>query len=163
MKGPFPTQLVSRETLLLDITVLGKTTKVIFDIVDMGPEKDMILGQPWHEDYNPDIDWKDGGHLRPRTYREYPTNDRKSGARKEQSAGQAPSTAPPQETREILVYSIDIGGKIEEVGLIGTVALVEIAAVMKDKYAYYNNIKKGDKKEVPVEYQGYPVFTAKYL
>jgi len=28
---------------------------VVFDIVDIGPEKDMILGLPWYKDYDPDI------------------------------------------------------------------------------------------------------------
>ena len=41
---------------LIDITVEGKTTKVVFNIVDIGPIKDMILRRLWHEDYNLDID-----------------------------------------------------------------------------------------------------------
>ncbi|KAK4182035.1 hypothetical protein QBC35DRAFT_350396, partial [Podospora australis] len=76
VKGPFDTQWCKRETLPLDITVAGKTTKVVFDLVDMDGRKDMILGHPWHEDYDPDISWKGGGHLRPRTQPwEHPTND----------------------------------------------------------------------------------------
>ena len=67
VNGPFETQWVRRETELLDVIVEGKTTKVIFDIVDMGPKKDMILGRLWHEGYDPDISWKGGGHLRPRS------------------------------------------------------------------------------------------------
>ena len=50
----------------------GKTTQVVFDIVDMGPKKDMILGRPWHRNYDPDIDWKGGSYLRPRES-PYPT------------------------------------------------------------------------------------------
>ena len=53
--------------------VEGKTISVVFDIIDMGPTKDMILGRLWYKDYNPDIDWTDGGYLRPRE-REYPTS-----------------------------------------------------------------------------------------
>jgi len=46
VKGPFETQWVRRETEPLAITVEGKTTDVVFDIVDIGPDKDMILGHP---------------------------------------------------------------------------------------------------------------------
>jgi hypothetical protein len=45
VKGPFETQWVRRETELLDIKVEGKTTQVVFDIVDIGPKKDIILGR----------------------------------------------------------------------------------------------------------------------
>ena len=67
VNGPFETQWVRRETEPLDITVEGKTTTVIFDIVDMGSKKDMILGRLWHKEYDSDISWKGGGHLRPRS------------------------------------------------------------------------------------------------
>ena len=53
--GPFRTQLALHETEPLDITVKGKTTQVVFTIVDMGPDKEMILGRPWHKEYDPDI------------------------------------------------------------------------------------------------------------
>jgi len=46
VKGPFETQWVRRETEPLDIKVEGKTTQVVFDIIDIGPKKDMILGRP---------------------------------------------------------------------------------------------------------------------
>ena len=46
VKGPFPTQWARREIEPLDIEVAGKTTRVVFDIVDMGPVKDMILERP---------------------------------------------------------------------------------------------------------------------
>ena len=36
--------LARRETEPLDITIEGKTTQIIFDIVEIGPKKDMILG-----------------------------------------------------------------------------------------------------------------------
>ena len=66
---------VCRETEPLDITVEGKTTRVISDSVDIGPKKDMILGRPWHRTNDPDISWKGGGHLRPRsTPGPHPTN-----------------------------------------------------------------------------------------
>ena len=59
----------------MDITVEGKTIKVVFNIVDMGPIKDMILGRLWHKDYNPDIDWKRDSHLRPWSILDpHPTN-----------------------------------------------------------------------------------------
>ena len=45
VKGPFPIQWARRETEPLDIEVAGKTTQVVFDIVDMGLAKDMILGR----------------------------------------------------------------------------------------------------------------------
>ena len=45
VRGPFPTQWVQRETEPLGIKVEGKTTQVVFDIVDIGPKKDMILGR----------------------------------------------------------------------------------------------------------------------
>jgi hypothetical protein len=36
-------QVIRCKTELLDITVEGKTIKVIFDIVDIGSKKDIIL------------------------------------------------------------------------------------------------------------------------
>jgi hypothetical protein len=38
-------QIVRRETEPLDIIVEGKTIKVIFDIIDIGTKKDIILGR----------------------------------------------------------------------------------------------------------------------
>ncbi len=38
------TTLTRRETELLDVTIEGKAIKVVFDIVEIGPKKDMILG-----------------------------------------------------------------------------------------------------------------------
>ena len=100
VKGPFPTQWARRETEPLDIEVAGKTTQVVFDIVDMGPAKDMILGRPWHRDYDPDISWKGDGHLRPRE-RKHPTNLVEERAEQEprqsRGSGQTPSEGPPQE------------------------------------------------------------------
>ena len=100
IKGPFDTQWVRRETEPLDITVEGKTTKVVFDIVDMGSKKDMILGRPWHRDYDPDISWKGGGHLRPR---QGEVSDRLDGKRRrritnERSTMEVTSKDPPHET-----------------------------------------------------------------
>jgi hypothetical protein len=46
---------------------------VVFNIVDIGPKKDIILGRLWYRNYNPNIDWKGGGHLQPRKS-PYPTN-----------------------------------------------------------------------------------------
>jgi hypothetical protein len=43
--------------------VVGKNTQVVFDIVDIGPEKDIILGYLWYKDYNLDISWKGDGYL----------------------------------------------------------------------------------------------------
>ncbi|KAL2125802.1 hypothetical protein VTI74DRAFT_2712 [Chaetomium olivicolor] len=103
VKGPFPTQWVRRETEPLDIEVEGKTTQVVFDIVDMGPDKDMILGRPWHREYDPDIDWKGDGHLRPREKREYPTNSMGSAddePRKAEVSVNAPPKGSPHETAE---------------------------------------------------------------
>ena len=58
IRGPFPTQEVSRETEPLEITVKGRTTSVVFDIVDMPSDRRMyiILGRPWHASYDPNID-----------------------------------------------------------------------------------------------------------
>src|SRR3982074_92724 len=58
IRGPFPIQEVSRETEWLEITVKGRTTSVVFDIVDMSSNKSMgiILGRPWYASYDPDID-----------------------------------------------------------------------------------------------------------
>ena len=102
VNGPFKTQWVRRETEPLDITVEGKTTKVIFDIVDMGRKKDMILGRPWHKEYDPDISWKGGGHLRPRSTPDpHPTNPMGSaddGSRKSGTPKHVHFQDPPQET-----------------------------------------------------------------
>ncbi|KAK4233002.1 hypothetical protein C8A03DRAFT_19832, partial [Achaetomium macrosporum] len=101
VKGPFDTQWVRRETEPLAIPVEGKTTEVVFDIVEMGPKKDMILGRPWHRIYDPDISWKGGGHLRPREQRKYPTNSMESaddGSRQSEAPRRATSKDPPQET-----------------------------------------------------------------
>ncbi len=48
----------------MDITVEGKTIKVVFNIVDIRPTKDIILRRLWYKDYNLDIDWKGDGYLR---------------------------------------------------------------------------------------------------
>lgn len=60
---PIRHQWCKQETLTLDVTVEGKTTKLLFDLVNMDGKKDMMLGHPWHEIYDPDISWKGGGHL----------------------------------------------------------------------------------------------------
>jgi len=99
VRGPFDTQWVRRETEPINVEVEGKTTSVVFDIVDLGPRKDMILGRPWHKDYDPDISWKDGGHLRPRQ-REHPTNlmgSADDGSR-ERRTRKVHFKDPPQET-----------------------------------------------------------------
>ena len=44
--GPFETQWARRETEPIDVEVEGKTTSVVFDIIDIGPTKDIILGRP---------------------------------------------------------------------------------------------------------------------
>ena len=38
-------QVARREIELFSIIVEGKTIEVIFDIIDIGPKKDMILGR----------------------------------------------------------------------------------------------------------------------
>ena len=102
VKGPFETQVARRETEPLSITVEGKTTEVIFDIVDMVPKKDMILGRPWHRIYDPDISWKGGGHLRPRsTTGSHPTNTMGSAddeSRRRSTTRQVHFEDSPQET-----------------------------------------------------------------
>jgi hypothetical protein len=51
---PIPAQTPSRSQTITykteppDIIVTGKTTRVVFDIVDVGGRKDMTLGAPWH-------------------------------------------------------------------------------------------------------------------
>jgi hypothetical protein len=119
VKGPFETQWVRRETEPLAIEVEGKTTNVVFDIVDMGPDKDMILGHPWHEDYNPDINWKDGGHLRPREKREYPTKliGEVQELRQGSTLDNASPTSPPHEQgrkKQVTFDSTTSGNRQEE-------------------------------------------------
>ena len=63
VKGLFETQVARREIKPLNIIVEGKTIEVTFDIIDIGPKKDIILGRLWHRIYDPDISWKGGGHL----------------------------------------------------------------------------------------------------
>ena len=91
-----------RETEPLSITVEGKTIEVIFDIIDIGPKKDIILGRPWHRIYNPDISWKGGGHLRPRsTTGLHPTNTMGSAddeSRRRSTTRQVHFEDSPQET-----------------------------------------------------------------
>jgi hypothetical protein len=54
----------SRETTLL-ITVDDDPQETSFDILPTGPNCDMILGYPWLQKYNPQIDWRNG-HLESR-------------------------------------------------------------------------------------------------
>ena len=42
--GLFGVQEVRREIEPLDITIEGKTIEVVFDIIDIGPKKDIVLG-----------------------------------------------------------------------------------------------------------------------
>ena len=44
IRGLSGSLMARRETEPLDITVEGKTTQVVFNIADIGPKKDMILG-----------------------------------------------------------------------------------------------------------------------
>ena len=46
VRRPFEIQVARRETEPLEITVDGKTTKIVFEIVDTKPNKDMIA---WNE------------------------------------------------------------------------------------------------------------------
>ena len=68
IRGPFPTQEVSWETEPLKITVKGRTTSVVFDIVDIPSDRriSIILGRSWHISYDPDIDWTGGSYLQPK-------------------------------------------------------------------------------------------------
>ena len=77
----------------------------------------MILGHPWHEDYNPDIDWKDSGYLRPRKEQEYPT--KLIGEVQELQQGSTldnvSPTSPPYEQRRKKRVSFDLtGGKRQQ-------------------------------------------------
>ena len=158
IKGPFKIQIAKRETLPLPITVKGKTVEVSFDIIDMRPSKDMILGHPWHTVYDPDTSWKDGGHLRPRTH---PTADGKPGARKEASRDGNVPTAPPPAVQKVMICTIDKSGKVTEEGL---VTLVEVSAVnAQHKFDYYQNQQtEKPKATIPEEYRGHPAFVSKH-
>jgi hypothetical protein len=192
VKGPFDTQWVRRETEPLDIEVEGKTTQVVFDIVDMGPKKEMILGRPWHEDYDPDIRWKGGGHLRPRPPSPHPTDEMgKDSARQEPRTGGTQDDAlpagSPQEassgretttrsgrggtrrdqrrraSQEVAVISIDEHGQPEFQEWVTGFEAAFITAG-NDKFSYYDGAKNDDKTgQIPAEYQGHPAIEAKHI
>ena len=98
----------------------------------MGPDKDMILGHPWHEDYNPDIDWRDGGHLRPREEREYPTKSigEIQELRQGSTLDNASPTSPPHERsreKQVTFGSVTSGRRQqEEAWLDKEVAIVSV-------------------------------------
>ncbi|ESK82189.1 hypothetical protein Moror_14449 [Moniliophthora roreri MCA 2997] len=53
-------------SVTVDITIGDRSMKEILLISELGPER-IILGLPWLQDYNPDIDWITGVvHFRPR-------------------------------------------------------------------------------------------------
>jgi hypothetical protein len=192
VRGPFETQMVRRETEPLDIMVKGKTTKVIFDIVDMGSKKDMILGRPWHKEYDPDISWKGGGHLRPRTESGPHPTSLMGSADDESRTGRAPRTTPPkdspQETGggsqptpysgrsgshterrtqkrndpEVAVISVDDHGNMQLQERLRHAETAEVTA--SGKFAYYQGAKGNDETgRIPAEYQGHPAFRAKHM
>ena len=185
--------MARRETEPLDITVEGKTTQVVFDIADMGPKKDMILGLPWHQDYDPDISWKGGGHLRPRsTPGPHPTNPIGSaddGSRRSSTPKHVHFQDPPQETDSGRQTTTDSGrgGSHHTKRRTQRRADPEVAAISVDnhgnmqfqewvnhadvaevtaagKFAYYQGAKGNDETgKVPTEYQGHPAFHAKHM
>ena len=58
-----PNIQVRRETKPIDITIVGKTIVVIFSIIDIGNNKDIILGLLQYKDYNLDISQKNSSYL----------------------------------------------------------------------------------------------------
>ena len=48
---------VTRETVPLEVMVYGKTMTVVFDIIPL--VRDVILGEPWLEEHNPIINWRE--------------------------------------------------------------------------------------------------------
>ncbi|KAK4095872.1 hypothetical protein N658DRAFT_437319, partial [Parathielavia hyrcaniae] len=151
----------------------------------------MILGRPWHEDYDPDISWKGGGHLRPRDTSSHPTNSMGDSADQEPRTGgtrdDALPTGPPQEassgwqtttrsgrsgtrrnqkeraSREIAVISIDDHGTLEFQEWVTEFEAAFITAG-NDKFSYYEGAKKDDKTgQIPDEYRGHPAFEAKHM
>jgi hypothetical protein len=191
VKGPFDLQWARRETEPLDIEVEGKTTQVVFDIVDTDEGDDMILGEPWHEDYDPDIRWKGGARLRPREPSPYPTDEMGRSAEQEPRTGgtqdNALPTGPPQEAssgrktttrsrksgkqhkqgrrmgQEIAIVSIDERGKLEfQEWVTGHEAA--FISTTNDKFSYYASTEKDDKTgQIPDDYKGHPVFEAKHI
>ena len=166
--------------------------EVIFDIVDMGPKKDMILGRPWHRIYDPDISWKGGGHLRPRsTTGSHPTNTMGSAddeSRRRSTTRQVHFEDSPQETDGTKQRATDSGRSgsqqekrrtrrqsNQEVAVISVddngfqlqewVTWTEVAEVQASgKFAYYQGAKKDDETgKLPAEYQGHPAFEAKHM
>ena len=159
VKGPFDTQWARRETEPLDMEVAGKTTQVVFDIVDMGPEKDMILGRPWHEDYDPDISWKGDGHLRPREPREHPTDLMKERAEQEprmsRGSERTPSTGPPQETASAETRTLESGRsgtrQQKQTREARTIAVVSVDEHGKLKHEAWVNRKEAAGIELPAQ------------
>jgi len=142
IRGPFLTQEVSWETEPLEITVKGRTTSVVFDIVDMPSDRRMgiILGRPWHASYDPDIDWTGGGHLRPRP-RKHLTD--RADTPEERSLDTDSSRVPSEDShhhqengchtldeRDVAVVSIDEDGVLQHQGDINW---WEVVAIMPDK------------------------------
>ncbi|KAK3896626.1 hypothetical protein C8A05DRAFT_20439, partial [Staphylotrichum tortipilum] len=152
----------------------------------------MILGRPWHEVYDPDISWKDGGHLRPRPESQ-PTNSMSAddGSRERRTHERVHFKDPPQETdsgsrtttdsgrggrklgigrqrrrrtdAEVAVISVDAYGQTEFVDWVATFEAAAVSAG-NDKFAYYQDAKVDDKTgQVPDEYQGHPAFHAKHM
>ncbi|EAQ84694.1 hypothetical protein CHGG_08708 [Chaetomium globosum CBS 148.51] len=159
VKGPFDTQWARRETEPLDMEVAGKTTQVVFDIVDMGPEKDIILGRPWHEDYDPDISWKGDGHLRPREPREHPTDLMKERAEQEprmsRGSERTPSTGPPQETASAETRTLESGRsgtrQQKQTREARTIAVVSVDEHGKLKHEAWVNRKEAAGIELPAQ------------
>ena len=147
----------------------------------------MILGAPWHRDYDPDIDWKGGGHLRPRV-RAYPTSmmERAGDGLRGRGSGSGPSENPlhgpepkPQQVQEEAAANPVAFGRVDGRKKARKRAKREIAVVSVDegqKFAIEawvtsreattieepHREKKGD-NSIPEEYRGHPAFEAKHL